>query len=352
MSNPQSSNMNQSKNMNQSSPPLSSDSNSTQQVHSKSKNAQFFFLIIFITAILSGGGIYLWQRASLQNIELEYQKQVQLLEKQALDLRNQVQEVETRENAQQKMVDHNDQDQVTDNEIQLKNLIISEGSAYGMIIATNVFEDGSFLKIDQTSGWRPDYEDDLQCYQGKLTPNEHASLLTFIENQNFFNLRITQEHDFQLVCEGASSLEVRHDGQANSLIVPCVAELQEKTIQASSAINEINSKFNELADGKLAPCQQGSYLKTSSAGSCEELAARHLEWYDKELPIRQVDELSELLPEHQESFKNMEAFVYLGTVNDDLAALDGKYYSLSGLCYRTSLYQFQDNKFKRFSERD
>ena len=228
-----------------------------------------------------------------------------------------------------------------------KNLIVSQSSMQGMLSATYLFENRSFININeltQISG-----SEEPQCYEGKISSEAYNSFMEFIKSSGFFDTRITQKDDLGLLCEGTYIVEVNIDDKSNSLSLPCVSEYTESTKKVESIMKEASKELNEIINTSKQICRQGGFIITYDMGGCTELVRQHKEWYDEELKY-ETYQLPDLDSNLKKSLMYEGAYVYIGPIDETIESYHRKYYAIGDSCYFVMLAEFNGSLFKSYDE--
>lgn len=210
-----------------------------------------------------------------------------------------------------------------------KNLIISQSSMQGMLSATYLFEDGSFININeltQISG-----SEEPQCYEGEISSEAYNLFIEFIKSNNFFDTKITQKDSLGLLCEGTYSVEVNIDDRNNSLSLPCVSEYTESTKKTESVMKEVSKELNRIIGASKQICRQGGFIITYDMGNCTEYETYQFSDLDSNL---------------KKSLEYEEAYTYVGSIDETIESYHRKYYGIGDSCYFVILAEFDGNLFK------
>lgn len=230
-------------------------------------------------------------------------------------------------------------------EIEKQNLVISQYSIQGMLIATYLFEDRTFLKINE---FRIE-ELRSNCYEGEISSDEYNSFIQFVKSKGFFDIKITQGDDFGLLCEERYMVEVNIDNKSNLLSLPCVAEDTESTKKAELIMRDISKELDRITNTSKQICRQGGFIKTSDLGSCSKLVSQHRQWYDEELKYETYN-FSDLDPALKKSLIYKGAYVYVGPIDETIESHHRKYYRIDDSCYFVLLSEFDGNLFRSYDD--
>ncbi len=215
-------------------------------------------------------------------------------------------------------------------EIEKKDFIASKMSVQGMLDAVYLFEDRKFLIIHQLDFKEP------QCYESKISSEEYNSFIRFIESKDFFDTKITQLNDWNLLCEGTNSLNVNLGGKSNSLMLPCVENYKKSTKEVELIMSEISKELNKITNISKQVCKKGGFIITYEMGSC---------LFNPEKIEYETYAFSDLNHILKESLSYEGAYVYAGQVNETIESYHRKYYRLGDSCYFVRLSVFDGKSF-------
>ena len=230
-------------------------------------------------------------------------------------------------------------------ELEKRNLVVSQSTVQGMLNATYLYEDGTFLIINEF----PDLSDrePSQCFEGEVTTDAYGSFIGYLTSTNFMDLEVAQENDPDLLCEGTYSVNAVIDNKSNSLSMPCAARYEESTRRIRSIMDNISRELNEITTASRQECRPGNYLITYYMGSCSALERNHKRYHDAELDFATY-EFAELDPVLQESLLYERAYVYAGSLDETVESVHRKYYAISGSCYLVMASQFGGEYFRSY----
>lgn len=138
--------------------------------------------------------------------------------------------------------------------ISKQELTINYSATYfGYSNSIQIFEDRTFLITDD-GGEMSGGSGEKECYKGKISTEDQASIIDLIESIEFLNMEIEQASDPRLICEGSVSLTVGVDGDSNSIRMPCVVEHTALTEEIGQAISDIKYKVNEILEPIKTTC--------------------------------------------------------------------------------------------------
>ena len=170
-----------------------------------------------------------------------------------------------------------------------------------------------------------------QCYEGKISSAAYNSFVEFIKSSNFFDTKITQKDDPNLLCEGTYSVEIDVDDKSNLLNLPRVPEYTELTKKAKSIMREISQELNRITDVSKQICRQGGFIITYDMGNCTEYETYQFSDLDSNL---------------KKSLEYEEAYTYVGSIDETIESYHRKYYGIGDSCYFVILAEFDGNLFK------
>ena len=230
-------------------------------------------------------------------------------------------------------------------ELVKRDLVVSQSTVQGMLNATYLYEDGTFLVINEF----PDLSaaEPSQCYEGKITSDAYDSFIGYLASTNYMDLEVSQDNDNDLLCEGTYSVNAVIDNKSNSLSMPCAATYEESTTRVRSVMDDISRELNEITTASRQECRPGNFLITYDMGSCSALERNHKRYHDSELDYATY-EFADLDPVLQESLLYERAYVYAGSLDETVESVHRKYYAIAGSCYVVLASQFDGVYFRSY----
>lgn len=228
-------------------------------------------------------------------------------------------------------------------ELVKRDMVVSQSTVQGMLNATYLFEDGTFLIINEF----PDLSDrePSQCIEGEVTSDAYDSFISYLASANFMDLEVSQRDDPDLLCEGTYSVTARIDTRSNSLSMPCVATYEESTKRVRSVMDHISRELNDITSATRTECRTGNYLITYYMGRCSDLAVDHKKYHGSDLDYSTY-EFAGLDPTLQKSLLYERAYVYAGPLDETVESVHRKYYEIAGSCYVVLASEF-DGEYLR-----
>ncbi len=208
----------------------------------------------------------------------------------------------------------------------------STSAIQGMENTIYLFEDRSFLLIDETGPMRQ--EDFIGCREGELTPEHYEYLIDYIKNRNFFDLVIEQQEEHALLCEGIKILEATMNGKNNRLFTPCVESYTQETENAINVMNGIREELHEFVLSENEPCRKGIFI----------ISRKCQREYDDTI-VSEIDEINDALAK---SILKDGRHIYAGPVNETIESFHRKSYEIDGECYFVMLHKFDGTHFKSY----
>ncbi len=230
-------------------------------------------------------------------------------------------------------------------ELEKRNLVVSQSTVQGMLNATYLYEDGTFLIINEFPGLSD--REPSQCFEGEITIDAYDSFIGYLASKNFMDLVMSQNNDNDLLCEGTYSVNAVIDNMSNSLSMPCAATYDESTARVLSVMDNISRELNEITTASRQVCRPGNYLITYYMGNCSALERDHKRYHDSGLDYA-TSEFAELDPVLQESLLYERAYVYATPLDETAESVHRRYYAISGSCYLVMASQFDGEYFRSY----
>ena len=213
-----------------------------------------------------------------------------------------------------------------------KILLESTFSGFGMSSTIYLYEDKSFLLIDETGPMQE--EEPIGCYEGELSAEDYNSFIDYFESKDFFNLKIKQESDPGLVCEGGMLLAAYMDNKSNIVRSPCVDTYTEETGRIMEIVEDVRKELIELTSPEKEICREGIFMLTVGHPDCN-LSGVDSKSYDE-------SELDGLL---EKSYLNKNIHVYAGPRDGAIDSYHRKFYEVEGECHKVILFEFDGHSF-------
>jgi len=216
-------------------------------------------------------------------------------------------------------------------------MLYSTSSYFGMMDAIFIMDDGRFIVIDELGN---QMEGNELCVEGKIPEESFDGLKALYADSGFYETKVTQDDDDNLICEGGFSVGVRSDGKTMSLHSPCVDIKDDNTEKALTIMNNLSDAIYTTVEPYQKPCRKGNYIKTYDIGNCQTVKEIR-EQYGGTLDYDETDNLSEII-----NNSRLYAGAYLRFDQPKKEWIDWTY-NIDGNCYEVSVLTL-DGTFTKY----
>jgi len=216
-------------------------------------------------------------------------------------------------------------------------MLYSISSYFGLGDGVYVMDDGSFVAVDEL-GYTMDGSE--LCVEGKIPADEFIRLKTLYEDSGFYETKVTQDDDENLICEGGYSVGARTDEKMWSLHSPCVDQKESETVKAETIMDNLSDAIYVAIEPYQKACRKGNYIKTYEMGPCQTVKEIR-EQYGGVFEYDEPESLSEMINKSR-----LYAGAHLKIDQPQKEWIDWTY-AIDGYCYEVSVLTL-DGTFSKY----